>query len=140
MVEYGSESMWNRPNNDVRLETIKESPVLQRERFTQNTFEKGGNAVPTMEGTFLGTVSVQPAHRIRRVDVRQAEVAAHEERRPRGPQVRDGADSPRLEREGLCMRMHEATRSTGEGRCIITVVSNTPYRTSEVGKSARLVG
>jgi hypothetical protein len=39
-----------RPNNDVRLATVKESPVLQREGFTQNSFEQGGNDVPTMEG------------------------------------------------------------------------------------------
>ncbi|KII91202.1 hypothetical protein PLICRDRAFT_51377 [Plicaturopsis crispa FD-325 SS-3] len=37
-----------RPHNDVVLNTIKESPVLQREGFTQNQFEKIGK-VPTME-------------------------------------------------------------------------------------------
>ncbi|KIP06265.1 hypothetical protein PHLGIDRAFT_128393 [Phlebiopsis gigantea 11061_1 CR5-6] len=40
---------FSRPNNHVRLETIKESPVLHREGFTQNNFEKGENSVPTME-------------------------------------------------------------------------------------------
>ena len=38
------------PNNDVKLETVKESPVLQREGFTQNDLERTGNPVPTMEG------------------------------------------------------------------------------------------
>lgn len=37
------------PNNDVVLATIKDSPVLQREGYTQNEFEKSGNPVPTME-------------------------------------------------------------------------------------------
>ncbi|KZT02258.1 Clavaminate synthase-like protein [Laetiporus sulphureus 93-53] len=40
---------FSRPNNDVVLSTIKESPVLQREGYTQNDFEKSGNPVPTME-------------------------------------------------------------------------------------------
>ncbi|KAF7793727.1 hypothetical protein EIP86_004843 [Pleurotus ostreatoroseus] len=40
---------FSRPNNDVRLATIKESPVLQREGFTENAFEKGEHHVPTME-------------------------------------------------------------------------------------------
>ena len=40
----------HRPNNDVRLNTVAESPVLQREGYTQNDFEKSGNYVPTMEG------------------------------------------------------------------------------------------
>ncbi|CDO71806.1 hypothetical protein BN946_scf184939.g30 [Trametes cinnabarina] len=39
---------FSRPHNDVKLETVK-SPVLQREGFTQNEFEKSGNPVPTME-------------------------------------------------------------------------------------------
>ena len=38
------------PNNDVKLATVAESPVLQREGYTQNEFEKSGNPVPTMEG------------------------------------------------------------------------------------------
>jgi hypothetical protein len=38
------------PHNDTPLATIKDSPVLQREGFTQNEFEKQGVAVPTMEG------------------------------------------------------------------------------------------
>jgi len=40
---------FSRPHNDVALATIQESPVLQREGYTQNTFEKSGNPVPTME-------------------------------------------------------------------------------------------
>ena len=39
-----------RPNNDVKLATVKESPVLQRLGFTQNEFEKNGHEVPSMEG------------------------------------------------------------------------------------------
>ena len=39
-----------RPNNDVPLATVKQSPVLQREGFTENAFEKNGEHVPTMEG------------------------------------------------------------------------------------------
>ncbi|THU80583.1 Clavaminate synthase-like protein [Dendrothele bispora CBS 962.96] len=40
---------FSRPNNNVRLTTAKESPVLQREGYTQNNFEASGNPVPTME-------------------------------------------------------------------------------------------
>ncbi|KAH8092631.1 Clavaminate synthase-like protein [Cristinia sonorae] len=40
---------FSRPHNDVPLATVKESPVLQREGATQNTFEQSGNPVPTME-------------------------------------------------------------------------------------------
>ncbi|THU77004.1 Clavaminate synthase-like protein [Dendrothele bispora CBS 962.96] len=40
---------FSRPNNHVRLATVKESPVLQREGYTQNDFEASGNPVPTME-------------------------------------------------------------------------------------------
>ncbi|KAI0090928.1 Clavaminate synthase-like protein [Irpex rosettiformis] len=39
---------FSRPHNDVVLKTV-ESPVLQREGYTQNSFEKDGNPVPTME-------------------------------------------------------------------------------------------
>ena len=39
-----------------------------------------------------------------RVDVREAEVAAHQEQGPRRPQVRDRADPPRLPGEGLRVR------------------------------------
>lgn len=40
---------FSRPHNEVRLSTIKESPVLQREGYTQNEFEASGNLVPSME-------------------------------------------------------------------------------------------
>lgn len=40
---------FSRPHNDVVLSTIRDSPVLQREGFTQNEFEESGNPVPTME-------------------------------------------------------------------------------------------
>lgn len=42
---------FNRPQNDLKLATI-DSPVLKREGFTQNEFEKGGHPVPTMGGEF----------------------------------------------------------------------------------------
>jgi isopenicillin N synthase-like dioxygenase len=41
---------FSRPRNDLKLSTITESPLLQREGFTQNRFEATGNLVPTMEG------------------------------------------------------------------------------------------
>ncbi|KAF8892016.1 hypothetical protein CPB85DRAFT_1230611, partial [Mucidula mucida] len=40
---------FSRPHNDVVLATIKESPVLQREEYPEDGFEKRGNPVPTME-------------------------------------------------------------------------------------------
>jgi hypothetical protein len=40
---------YNSPANDLVLNTIKESPVLQREGYTQNTFEEGGHPVPRMD-------------------------------------------------------------------------------------------
>lgn len=52
----------DRPNNDVRLATIKESPVLQRTGFTENVFEKGGNYVPTMEGKYSVYTSFAFSH------------------------------------------------------------------------------
>ncbi|KAI0090927.1 Clavaminate synthase-like protein [Irpex rosettiformis] len=39
---------FSRPNNEVLLKTI-DSPVLKREGYTQNTFEKSSNPIPTME-------------------------------------------------------------------------------------------
>jgi len=42
---------FSRPQNDIKLSTITESPVLKREGFTQNQFDATGNPVPTMEGT-----------------------------------------------------------------------------------------
>jgi isopenicillin N synthase-like dioxygenase len=41
---------FSRAQNHLRLSTIAESPVLQREGFTHNKFEASGNPVPTMEG------------------------------------------------------------------------------------------
>jgi isopenicillin N synthase-like dioxygenase len=40
---------FSRPHNDIPLATIQESPVLQREGYTQNEFESTNNPVPTME-------------------------------------------------------------------------------------------
>jgi len=40
---------FSRPNNEVVLSAIKDSPVLQREGLIANDFEKSGNPVPTME-------------------------------------------------------------------------------------------
>lgn len=40
---------FSRPDNDLPLVTIKESPVLQREGCTQNRFEATGNGIPTMK-------------------------------------------------------------------------------------------
>ncbi|VDC07711.1 unnamed protein product [Peniophora sp. CBMAI 1063] len=40
---------FSRPHNDHLLKTVSESPVLQREGYTQNVFEKSGNPVPTVE-------------------------------------------------------------------------------------------
>ncbi|KAJ6588727.1 Clavaminate synthase-like protein [Mycena capillaripes] len=40
---------FSRPHNDIKLATITESPVLQREGYTKNEFEESGNPVPTME-------------------------------------------------------------------------------------------
>jgi hypothetical protein len=42
-----------RPHNDVKLATITDSAVLQREGYTENEFETSGNPVPTMEGAML---------------------------------------------------------------------------------------
>lgn len=40
---------FSRPHNNVRLGSAAQSPVLQREGYTQNAFEESGNPVPTME-------------------------------------------------------------------------------------------
>ncbi|KIY45551.1 Clavaminate synthase-like protein [Fistulina hepatica ATCC 64428] len=39
---------FSRPHNDIKLATI-DSPLLKREGYTQNDFERSGNPVPTME-------------------------------------------------------------------------------------------
>lgn len=75
------------PHNDVPLATV-DSPLLQREGATQNNFEKTGNPVPTMEGQYchpppiaaVVDLILTPARVHCRVDVREAEVAAHEGR------------------------------------------------------------
>jgi len=40
---------FSRPSNDLTLATIKESPVLQRDGYTENSFERSGSEVPTMK-------------------------------------------------------------------------------------------
>ncbi|KAJ3785557.1 Clavaminate synthase-like protein [Lentinula aff. detonsa] len=40
---------FSRPHNNTPLATIRDSPLLQREGYTQNDFEASGNPVPTME-------------------------------------------------------------------------------------------
>jgi len=40
---------FSRPHNDVRLATIADSHVLQKEGYTRNKFEEAGHPVPTME-------------------------------------------------------------------------------------------
>ncbi len=82
----------NSPHNDVVLNTAKVSPVLQREGFTQNEFERSGNPVPTVEGESnqsLTTLTVSYILLIiplilTSLDVREAEVATHEGRSRRG--------------------------------------------------------
>ncbi|KAF5389157.1 hypothetical protein D9757_004944 [Collybiopsis confluens] len=49
---------FSRPHNDEVLSTIKESPVLQREGYTQNDFERSENAVPTMEGKLIKSLLI----------------------------------------------------------------------------------
>ncbi len=70
---------FSRPHNDVVLATVNESPVLQREGYTENEFEKSGNKVPTMEGMFfLGCYNHQSSNLTHRVDVRETVVAEAE--------------------------------------------------------------
>lgn len=51
MARLGAQATHFRPHNDVKLATLKESPLLQREGFTENQLEKEGKPVPTTEGT-----------------------------------------------------------------------------------------
>ena len=105
-----------RPHNDAVLKTAKESPVLQRAGYTQNSFEKSGNSVPTSEG--------QPQSRSHfishpyccysRVDLRQAEVAAHQERSDERPSARHRRHPPGL--PGATLRLIETQRGMKEGR------------------------
>ncbi len=69
---------FSRPHNDVVLATLKESPVLQREGYTENEFEKSGNKVPTMEGTFKCSLCHHNSNMTHRVDVRETVVAEAE--------------------------------------------------------------
>lgn len=48
-IDLKTEPVSDSPNNHVLLKTV-ESPVLQREGYTQNNFEKSGAPIPTMEG------------------------------------------------------------------------------------------
>lgn len=54
-----------RPQNDLVLSTV-DSPLLKREGYTQNEFERGGHKVPTMGGTL--TIPVKSASRPRVTD------------------------------------------------------------------------
>ncbi|KAI0311628.1 Clavaminate synthase-like protein [Amylostereum chailletii] len=60
---------FSRPHNDVVLHTVAESPVLQREGFTQNDFEKSGNPVPTVEQFTFAKQKWQRTKNVKRDDV-----------------------------------------------------------------------
>ncbi|RPD72452.1 Clavaminate synthase-like protein [Lentinus tigrinus ALCF2SS1-7] len=60
---------FSRPNNDVKLATVAESPLLQREGYTQNEFEKSGNPVPTMEEWTFAKQKWQRTKNVARGDV-----------------------------------------------------------------------
>lgn len=87
---------FNRPQNDLKLATI-DSPVLKREGYTQNEFEKGGHPVPTMGGESLSTDMLLQGviGLMSRICYTQAEVAAAE-----GCLVR--ADGGATDHSGLC--------------------------------------
>ena len=53
-----------------------------------------------------------------RVDLREAEVAAHQECRARRPEVRDGADPAGLEREGVRLDGSDDVQE-GIGICMV---------------------
>ena len=61
--------MHHSPHNDHLLKTVAESPVLQREGFTQNVFEKTGNPVPTVEQWTFAKQKWQRAKNVARGDV-----------------------------------------------------------------------
>jgi len=63
---------FQRPNNHVVLSAIKDSPVLQREGYTQNEFEKSGNPVPTMEEWTFAKQKWQRTKNIPRGDIKHA--------------------------------------------------------------------
>lgn len=48
-----------RPQNDLVLSTV-DSPLLKREGFTQNEFEKGGHRVPNMGGKHKSPTLLHP--------------------------------------------------------------------------------
>jgi hypothetical protein len=56
------------PNNDVRLATAQESPVLARGGF-KNQFEETGNPVPTMEEWTFAKQKWQRTKNVSRDDV-----------------------------------------------------------------------
>jgi isopenicillin N synthase-like dioxygenase len=63
-----------RPQNDLPLATVA-SPVLQREGYTQNEFEKGGHKVPTMGGESI---------LVTEADVQNSRPSSKSGSRPRG--------------------------------------------------------
>ncbi|KDQ56079.1 hypothetical protein JAAARDRAFT_36866 [Jaapia argillacea MUCL 33604] len=66
---------FSRPENDVKLATIKESPVLQREGYTENDFERSSNPVPTMEEwTFAKQKWQRTPHRYDKSEYRTATI------------------------------------------------------------------
>jgi len=84
LIYIGTGLVGNSPHSDVALNTAKDSPVLQREGFTQNDFERSGNPVPTVEGessplllSLSSILLVMPLF-LTSLDVREAEVATHE--------------------------------------------------------------
>jgi len=63
---------FQRPNNDVVLSTIKDSPRLQREGYTENEFERSGNPVPTMEQWTFAKQKWQRTKNVPRGDTKHA--------------------------------------------------------------------
>ncbi|KAI0309609.1 Clavaminate synthase-like protein [Amylostereum chailletii] len=59
---------FSRPHNDVVLNTVRDSPVLQREGYTQNDFERSGNPVPTVEQFTFAKQKWQRTKDVRRDD------------------------------------------------------------------------
>ena len=105
-----------RPHNDVVLRTANESHVLQRAGYTQNSFEKSGNPVPTSEGQpySCSRSTPHPDRRGFRMDIRQAEVAAHQERPDERPKARHRRHPPGL--PGATLRLIETQRGMRGGR------------------------
>ncbi|GBE88138.1 Clavaminate synthase-like protein [Sparassis latifolia] len=61
---------FSRPNNEVVLATVKDSPVLQQEGLTQNNFENDGHKVPTMEEWTFAKQKWQRVNNIARGDLK----------------------------------------------------------------------